>query len=92
MVACLSRLVFRADIRFHLLRRSSGTCFLRFVCTLTCNRSIYQVHDDAKDKQFELELGWVCDESNKMFQKVPADVHATAVAAAKAALEEDMED
>ena len=50
------------------------------------------MHDDAKDKQFELELGWVCDESNKMFQKVPADLHAAAEAAAKAALEEDMED
>jgi len=55
-------------------------------------RSIHQVHDDAKDKQFELELGWVCDESNKMFQKVPAELHAAAEAAAKAALEEDMED
>lgn len=53
---------------------------------------IHQVHDDAKDKQFELELGWVCDESNKMFQKVPTELHAAAEAAAKASLEEDMED
>jgi len=66
---------------------------------LTCREAvvivakiIHQVHDDAKDKQFELELGWVCDESNKMFQKVPTELHAAAEAAAKASLEEDMED
>mmetsp|Transcript_13382 Transcript_13382/g.18292 ORF Transcript_13382/g.18292 Transcript_13382/m.18292 type:complete len:250 (-) Transcript_13382:30-779(-) len=53
---------------------------------------IYQVHDEAKDKQFELELSWVCDESNKMHQKVPDELHKVAEAAAKAALEEDMQD
>ena len=31
---------------------------------------IYGVHDEAKDKAFELELSWVCDESNRQHQKV----------------------
>mmetsp|Transcript_9256 Transcript_9256/g.32156 ORF Transcript_9256/g.32156 Transcript_9256/m.32156 type:complete len:249 (+) Transcript_9256:199-945(+) len=52
---------------------------------------VYQVHDE-KDKEFELELGWVCEESGKQFKRVPDDLHAEAVAAAKAALDEDMED
>lgn len=32
--------------------------------------SIYGVHDEAKDKAFELEMSWVCDESNRQHQKV----------------------
>lgn len=32
--------------------------------------SIYGVHDEAKDKEFELEMSWVCDESNRQHQKV----------------------
>jgi hypothetical protein len=32
--------------------------------------SIYGVHDEAKDKDFELEMSWVCDESNRQHQKV----------------------
>lgn len=32
--------------------------------------SIYGVHDEAKDKAFELELSWVCDESNRQHEKV----------------------
>ncbi|KAI8600737.1 hypothetical protein EDD21DRAFT_415579 [Dissophora ornata] len=31
-------------------------------------RIIYNVHDDAKDKEFELELSWVCDESKGFHQ------------------------
>ena len=32
--------------------------------------SIYGIHDKAKDKEFELEMSWVCDESNRLHQKV----------------------
>lgn len=32
--------------------------------------SIYGVHDEAKDKDFELEMSWVCDESNRQHVKV----------------------
>lgn len=28
------------------------------------------MHDEAKDKAFELELSWICDESNRQHQKV----------------------
>ncbi|KAG6413147.1 hypothetical protein SASPL_125849 [Salvia splendens] len=49
---------------------------------------IYGVHDEAKDKAFELEMSWVCDESNRQHQKVPENLLEEAKAAAKAALEE----
>jgi 20S proteasome subunit alpha 7 len=42
------------------------------ICILTkpgqCR--IYGVHDEAKDKAFELELSWICDESKRQHQKV----------------------
>ncbi|KAK6147800.1 hypothetical protein DH2020_018712 [Rehmannia glutinosa] len=49
---------------------------------------IYGVHDEAKDKAFELEMSWVCDESNRQHQKVPDELLEEAKSAAKAALEE----
>ena len=62
---------------------------------LTCREGIvevakiiYGVHDEAKDKAFELELSWICDESNRQHQKVPADLLEQAKVAAQAALEE----
>lgn len=65
---------------------------------LTCRQAvlevakiIYRVHDE-KDKAFELELSWVCEETSWEHKRVPADLHAEAVAAGKAALEEGMED
>lgn len=36
--------------------------------------SIYNVHDDAKDKDFELELSWICAESGGLHQAVPKDI------------------
>ena len=48
---------------------------------------IYTQHDPAKDKPIELEISWVCDESNRMHQLVPAALHAEAESAAKAARE-----
>jgi len=59
---------------------------------LAIAKIIHMCHDEAKDKAFELELGWICDESNKKFARVPADLVAEAEAAAKAALEDDMDD
>nr|KJB55440.1 hypothetical protein B456_009G076300 [Gossypium raimondii] len=49
---------------------------------------IYKVHDEAKDKAFELEMSWVCDESKQQHQKVPDDLLEEAKAAARVALEE----
>jgi len=48
---------------------------------------IYTQHDPAKDKPIELEISWVCDATNKCHQLVPPELHAEAVAAAKAARE-----
>ncbi|OAY57892.1 proteasome subunit alpha type-3 [Manihot esculenta] len=49
---------------------------------------IYKVHDEAKDKAFELEMSWVCDESNRQHQKVPDELLEEAKSAARTALEE----
>ncbi|KAI9011076.1 hypothetical protein HDU85_004648 [Gaertneriomyces sp. JEL0708] len=54
-------------------------------------RIIYTVHDDVKDKDFELELSWVCEESKGRHEFVPQDVWDDAVRAAKASLESDDE-
>eukprot|EP01027_Heterolobosea_sp_BB2_P003443 GEZU01005224.1.p1 GENE.GEZU01005224.1~~GEZU01005224.1.p1 ORF type:complete len:262 (+),score=57.42 GEZU01005224.1:97-882(+) len=48
-------------------------------------RIIYKIHDEVKDKEFELELGWVCEESKNMFQMVPEDIKAEAERLAKEA-------
>lgn len=53
---------------------------------------IYKCHDDAKDKDFELELSWICPESKNRHQYVPADIVAEAGRKAKEALDDEMED
>ncbi|KAG5733989.1 Proteasome subunit alpha type-3 [Termitomyces sp. T112] len=50
-------------------------------------RIIYLVHDDAKEKDFELEISWISDETNGLHLPVPKELQAEAEAAAKAALE-----
>jgi len=40
---------------------------------------IYKLHDDVKDKAFELELTWVCDESKRLHVPVPKDLLDKAV-------------
>lgn len=49
--------------------------------------SIYLVHDDAKEKDFELEMTWISDESNGLHVPVPKDLHAEAERKAKEVLE-----
>jgi len=53
---------------------------------------IHSVHDEVKDKEFELELSWICPESGNQHQLVPKDLLAEAQKAAKTALEADMEE
>ncbi len=48
---------------------------------------IYLVHDDAKDKEFELEISWIGAESNGLHEPVPADLFAEAERKAKEAIE-----
>ncbi len=50
---------------------------------------IYQVHDEVKDKMFELELSWVTEATEGLHQRVPKEVFEDPVSFAKAALEED---
>jgi len=52
---------------------------------------IYVVHDEVKDKNFELQLSWVCEESGGRHQYVPHDIHAEAEKYATDALAEESE-
>ncbi|KAG8229910.1 hypothetical protein J437_LFUL009774 [Ladona fulva] len=52
-------------------------------------RIIYLVHDELKDKTFELELSWVGAVTNGLHQRVPDSVFAEAEKSAKAAMEDD---
>jgi 20S proteasome subunit alpha 7 len=51
--------------------------------------SIYIVHDEVKDKHFEMELSWVGAVTQGRHIKVPDEVYAEAERYAKSALEED---
>lgn len=55
---------------------------------LEAAKIIHKVHDESKDKLFELELGWVCTESNNVFQMVPAELFQQADALGKQAVRE----
>lgn len=45
------------------------------------------MHDDNKEKEFELEMSWVGSETNGLHASVPADLLAEAERKAKEALE-----
>lgn len=51
--------------------------------------SVYLVHDELKDKNFELELSWVGAETKGVHQRVPDNIFAEAEKAAKQAMEAD---
>ncbi|KAI6003860.1 20S proteasome subunit [Pisolithus albus] len=50
-------------------------------------RIIYLVHDDNKEKEFELEMSWVGDETGGLHTPVPTDLVAEAEQKAREALE-----
>ncbi|KAI8908104.1 nucleophile aminohydrolase [Powellomyces hirtus] len=54
-------------------------------------RIIHTVHDDVKDKDFELEMSWILD-STKKHEFVPKDIADEAERAAKASLHDDMDE
>lgn len=68
--------------------------------TLTCRDAvkiitniIYKNHDEVKDKELELELSWVCDESKRKHVYVPEALKVEAFKLAKEAkTREEMED
>ena len=45
------------------------------------------MHDDQKEKDFELEMTWIGDETNGLHLPVPKDLHAEAERKAKESLE-----
>jgi len=53
---------------------------------------LHAVHDDIKDKEFELELSWICPESGNQHQFVPKDLRDQADKAARDALKADMDE
>jgi len=62
--------------------------------TLTCReavkqiaRMIYNLHDDVKDKTFDLEMTWICKESDRKHVPVPDELRVTAIREAKEAKE-----
>jgi len=50
-------------------------------------RIIYLVHDDAKEKEFELEMSWISDESGGIHLPVPKNLFDEASRKAKESLE-----
>jgi len=60
--------------------------------SITCKDAVYEIarilyalHDDVKDKPFELELSWVCDDSKRQHVLVPDKMRDEAVERAQAA-------
>ncbi|XP_012284579.1 proteasome subunit alpha type-3 [Orussus abietinus] len=52
-------------------------------------RIIYLVHDELRDKQFELEMSWVGAHTNGKHQRVPQEVRTEAETQARQAMKED---
>lgn len=52
-------------------------------------RIIYLVHDELKDKQFELEMTWVGAHTNGKHERVPLDIKIDAETKARQAMAED---
>jgi 20S proteasome subunit alpha 7 len=59
--------------------------------TLSYDR-MHLVHDDAKDKEFELELSWIGAETGGLHLAVPTDLYEDANQKGKDALDADMDD
>jgi 20S proteasome subunit alpha 7 len=54
-------------------------------------RIIHMVHDEAKDKEFEMEMSWICPETDNQHKFVPKHVVENAERLAKAALNQEMD-
>lgn len=52
-------------------------------------RIIYVIHDELKDKQFELEMSWVGKHTNGIQEPVPLDIKNEAESKASQALDEE---
>jgi 20S proteasome subunit alpha 7 len=54
--------------------------------------SIHTAHDEAKDKDFELEITWICEESKGKHVAVPKDIVEEAERLAKESIKSEMDD
>ena len=54
--------------------------------------SLYKVHEDAKDKDMEIEMSWICPESKNRHAQVPKEILAEAEAYAKQQMEQEIEE
>jgi hypothetical protein len=54
--------------------------------------SIHTAHDEAKDKDFELEMTWICEESKGKHVLVPKEITEEAERLAKESIKSEMED
>jgi len=66
------------------------------VFDMTCREALKYVakilhvlHDEVKDKPFELEMSWICEETKWQHKMVPNDIRDEAEAWAKQSIEED---
>ena len=73
-----------AKTELEKLDRTKVTCA---EAVQTIANIIYKLHDDLRDKEFELELSWQCAATGFKVTTVPDDVAAPAIAKAKAAKE-----
>ncbi|CAO3678588.1 unnamed protein product [Umbelopsis ramanniana] len=55
-------------------------------------RIIHTAHDEAKDKDFELEITWICEESMGKHAAVPRDIVEEAERLAKESIKSEMDD
>lgn len=88
----LEKLKFSEMTMKEAVTEAARMCVLAFSAHATSHRtdlnaSIYLVHDDAKEKEFELEMSWVGDETDGIHQPVPKDLFDEASRKAKEALE-----
>jgi len=57
-----------------------------------CAKIIHVLHDESKDKPFEMEMSWVCQESKWQHAAVPKEMVAEAVEWAKRTIAEEEEE
>ena len=60
--------------------------FTKLTCKEAVNhiaRILYKLHDEVKDKELEVELSWVCDESKRLHVLVPEPYRSEAIRLAK---------
>jgi 20S proteasome subunit alpha 7 len=53
---------------------------------------LHLAHDESKDRDFEIEMSWICAESGMRHEHVPAQLLSEAVQSAQDAQRDEMQD